>query len=422
MFSRFTPFLSFLVVMSCSLCAMDNYHFYRAPFFFGEPRLLEPKLVSFDCIFGAGSTTKSYNQSCQEKTSLLNLYGPQNILKLGSNIPCKNRRRIEDLVLIMLDRMVGNDCFGYLRFLGRFTLAEMHLMATINARHGLFAQIDVPLRFMSLRKIYCQDLSELGCQCPNGQNVIWKTFLKIQDQIYNRYGINAGGFSKQGAGDISIMFGWGYNYQELRVLDFIDITGKIGMLLPSGKKQNIDYAFDLPLGYNGHWGVGGSGDFAVGIYDWLTLGGHVNAIAFLDHTDVFRMKTDARQNGFIKLAKGCATSELGPIWNAGAFIKADHVAGGLSLLAGYSYTQKQRDMLHPQKTSCFNPTAVCCDSMLSGWKMQTVHLLMEYDGAREGRRVSPRVALLANIIVDGEHIFATNMYGGSIGIDISYQF
>ena len=219
---------------------------------------------------------------------------------------------------------------------------------------------------------------------PNAQNIFWKTFLKLQDQIYNRYGLTVSGFSKKGLGDISVQFGWGYNYQELRVLDFIDVTGKFGILIPSGKKQNIDSAFDLPLGYNGHWGFGCSGDFAIGLYDWFTLGGHLGAIAFLDHTTVVRMKTDARQNGFIKLAKGCASTELGPIWQAGAFAKADHIAGGLSLLAGYSYVQQQRGMLHPQKTTMFNPTPANSDSLLGGWNMQTIHLMIDFDGAREG--------------------------------------
>lgn len=422
MYSRITPLLSFFIVTTLCLHAMDNYHFYRAPFFLWEPRLLEPKLLSFDCIVGAGYTHKSYAHDCQDKTYLLNLYGPQNMLKLGSNVPCLNYRRVEDLVLIMLNRMVGNDCFGYFRYGGKFSLAEAHIQATINGRHGLFALIDIPLRFMQLKDICSTDLSSLGCACPNMQNIIWKTFLKLQDKIYNRYGIRIGKISNNGVGDISIQCGWGYNYQETHVLDFIDITGKFGILAPTGKKQDVDSAFDIPLGYNGHWGFGAEGDFAIGIYDWFTLGGHIGALAFVDRTTIVRMKTDVRQNGFIKLTKGCANVELGPLWHAGGYAKADHIGGGVSLLAGYSFVQKQRDMLHPQKTSYFNPTAANSDSLLCGWNMQTVHLMIDYDGAKQGRQVSPRIGLFANIIVGGEHIFITNMYGGSFGLDISYQF
>lgn len=422
MLQRYISALAILLLITVPAVAMDNFHFYRAPFFFGEPRLLEPKLVSFDCIIGAGSACKSYAQSCQDKSSLLNLYGPQNMLKLGSNIPCKNYKRIEDVELIMLDRMTGSNCFGYFQYGGKFSLTEVHLMATINGKHGLFAQIDLPVRFMTLNNLCYKDLSIQDCACPNAQSIIWKTFLKIQNQIYNRYDLCVGGFTKRGLGDMSVQLGWGYNYQETRVLDFIDITGKVGMLLPTGKKRNIDSAFDLPLGYDGHWGFGGSGDFAIGIYDWFTLGGHIGAIAFLDHTQVIRMKTDVHQNGFITLAKGCAHVEMGPIWHAGIFTKADHIAGGLSLLAGYSYIQKYRDMVQPQKTSFFSPMAANSDSLLCGWNMQTVHLMIDYDGAQQGKQISPRIGLFANIIVKGEHIFITNMYGGSLGIDISYQF
>ena len=128
------------------------------------------------------------------------------------------------------------------------------------------------------------------------------------------------------------------------ILDF-----KLGMIFPTGKKQNVDSAFDIPFGYNGHLGFGASFDFAVGVYNWLTFGGYGGAIIFADKTREIRMKTDIRQNGFIKLAKGCATVDKGTIWYAGAFGKLDHIAAGFSVLGGYTLLRSTKRYAPPRK-------------------------------------------------------------------------
>lgn len=38
------------------LIAFDNFHFYRASYFVGEPRFTKPGLASLDIIAGGGST------------------------------------------------------------------------------------------------------------------------------------------------------------------------------------------------------------------------------------------------------------------------------------------------------------------------------------------------------------------------------
>ena len=425
MIKRYATRLSLVLLVSTSASCMDNFHFYRPPFFgitYGEPRLIEPLLTSLDFAFGGGSTRKSRGCCCHDSTRLLNLRGPFNMHLLGSNVPGKDRSSQEDIALIELARTVGRDTFGYIEYCGKFKIFETQILFTQNFRHGLFMQIGLPVRHMALSDVCFTDLTPQTCPCPDIDTRTWQTFLALYDQILERYNLCAGGFKKTNVGDLSWLIGWGCNYQNMRVLDYVDLDFKLGMVFPTGKKQDINSAFDIPSGYNGHLGFGGSFDLAIGVYNWLTFGGYGGAIAFTDKTKEIRMKTDIRQNGSIKLATGCATVEKGTIWYTGAFGKLDHIASGFSLLAGYTYCAQQKDMLSPANTHYFDPTAANCDSTLEGWDMHTLQLLADYDCAREGHRFSPRVGVFANITMGGEHIFRTNMTGGTFGFDISYEF
>lgn len=402
--------------------SMDNYHFYRAPFFFGEPRLIEHKLTSLDVAIAAGSSCTSYGCDCCRRLPLLGFCGPYNMHKLGSNVPGKSTREIPDIALIDLDRTVGRDCFGFFEYCGKFTMSEIQFLVRRNLRHGLFTELALPVRTLKLRRVCPVDLSPCDGPCPNITTVQWQNFLQLYDAILSRYGLYAGGFHKTGLGDLSWTVGWGCNYQEAYILDYVDMDFKAGMLFPTGRYKNVDSAFDLPTGYDGHVGFGACVDVAIGAYDWLTFGGHAEAIALLEKTRIVRMKTDIRQNGLIKLAKGCATVEKGTIWSVGTFGKLDHVVNGFSFLVGYSYTAQQRDTLQPECPAIFDPSAANCDCTLAGWDMHTVNIVADYDFGREGNRVSPRIGVFANIVAGGRRILRTHMYGGSCGVDISYTF
>src|SRR5690242_7333697 len=76
----------FLISMHTSMYAIDNAHFYRAAFFWGEPRFEKDWLTTIDTTVGGGSTMQGYN-NCGDKTSLLAIYGLENLIAIGANVP-----------------------------------------------------------------------------------------------------------------------------------------------------------------------------------------------------------------------------------------------------------------------------------------------------------------------------------------------
>jgi len=408
-------------ILAGSLQAMDNAHWFRAPLFFGEPRLAEPRLASFDISIAGGSTDKGRNAGGYT-VPLLNIYGAQNMHLLGSNIPGKDLSTIEDVTLVMLERIASRDGFGYLNYFGRFHIVEAMIAWTQNFDLGAFMQVFLPVRGVELSNIRWCDCSPTDCICPNATDPNWQRFLTLYEQILKRYEISAGNYKKHGFGDLSILFGWSCNYEDIRTIDYIDFGIRFGLILPTGKKNYLNQAFDMPLGYNGHVGIPVVVDASFGAYDWFTLGLHAGVLPFINKKYCVRVKTDPRQCGFIKLAMTNAKVQLGTIWDVGAFIKADHVGKGLSFLFGYSHQRQQRTILNPCDPGMFNIDTVNNDPMLLGWSMHTLHFMADYDFSKEEHRIGGRVGVFYNRQITGKNVFQTHTGGGSFGIDFAFIY
>ena len=57
-----------------------------------------------------------------------------------------------------------------------------------------------------------------------------------------------------------------------------------------------DRIFSLPLGYDGHYGFPISTDIGFGLYEWLTIGGHFDALLLAKNDQTVRVKTAADQS------------------------------------------------------------------------------------------------------------------------------
>ena len=410
-----------LLLQSCStMRAMaDNAHFWRATNFFGEPRYEKAWLSSLDISVGAGSTGSSRDFDNQT-ADLLNLYGPHCFQKLGEGVSGKDPNNPLDLILINLALQPSRGCFGRMIYDGTFKVTEANFMFTQNFTHGFFGQIQVPVRTMELCDLCRCDISPSDLPCPNRDNIWWQAFLENFDAILRRYCVQINCFKHTNAGDAAFLLGWTTNYEETEVLDFIDITLKSGLLTPTGRERDIRNPFDIPSGYDGHYAIPLFLDTAFGLYEWLNLGFHVNALVFFKTTKTIPMKTSLAQNGFVKLARGRAEIDRGTLWNIGSYLKADHFAHGLSLLVAYSFAQQDQTKLTPCET-LFDATIVNNDETLSGFKMHVLNFILEYDFAREDSRWGPRVGFFYNLQVGGKRVFKTNMAGGLFGLDVSWN-
>ncbi len=412
-----------LFLSSVSL-ATDNPHFFRATNFLRpieEPRIDRSWIMSLDAYASRGAT-KSARDGCGNKTDLLNIYGPQNMVKVGAGVPCKDPKNIIDANLLQLAQLPCRDCFGQLLFCGEFGLTEVNLIWTQHFARGFFAQVHVPIYKTHLSDICFSDLTPCDSICPNKNNPEWRTFLCLFNQMLCRYDLCIQDIKHRGVGDVGIFLGWTFNYQETEVLDYIDTTVRIGIVAPAGHEADPDIVFDIASGNDGHTGLFANFNGAIGIYDWLTGGMSADVLFFTDHTKCIRMKTDINQNGFIKLAKGEATINKGTIWSIYTYWLADHVVKGISLLGGYSFTSKRADNVSPCDCKVFDPVVVCSDPIFQEWNQHVLHFLADYDFSSECSRFGVRLGVFYNYQIGGKYVFETNMGGGILGIDFVFKF
>lgn len=409
-----------ITLVAATTQAFDNPHFYRASYLFSEPRFQRNLLTSFDVTLGGGSTDKARNQN-HKTVPLLNIIGLHSMHELGVNVPNKNLADPRDVILTQLALTPARDKFATFSICGNFSIFEADFSYIQNTYYGIFVQAYLPVRKLEIKDIKFVDLSPTDNTFPNKKTPIWQAFLQQFDSILQRYELSKESTDQTGTGDLTFFVGWTHNYQETKLLDFVDITLRLGVLAPTGKTRDEDEIFSLPLGYNGHWGIPFVADAAIGFYDWLTLGAHLQTMFFAKRTAEVRMKTGPQQRGLIKLAKGLAEIDKGAVWNAGGYVKADHFASGLSITLGYSFASQNSDSLCPCKPNEFDPNIVNSDEILQGWKMHTINLFVEYDFTEQDSRFGPRLAFLYNAQVGGKRVFKTNILGGNIGLDIAWD-
>lgn len=404
-----------------SLLAIDNPHFYRSTFFWGEPRFDKEFLSSLEIKWGGATTSHGYN-SHGKKCSLFDIYGFTNIHAIADGVSSLNPANPIDALLLELAQLPQNENFGHLSVKGSFQLLEAVFNAYQNIINGFFMQAYLPLRHLRVSSITYTDFSpQTGF--PNKNNSTWQSVLQQFPQLLEQYGLNAQPRKTAGIGDFSLLIGWACNYEKTERLDFIDVDSKIGLLFPTGKANNENNPFTFPLGYNGHYGVPLHFNCALGAWEWLTVGIHLGALFFFDKHLPQRLKTSPEQSGIFMLAQESVLVDQGTIWDIDCYIKADHVLRGFSLLFGYSFDQKDRDSLSlNQSSSSYNLAVVNSDERLRGWQMHTLHLMAEYDFAHYNADYLPRLGFFYDIILAGKRIFSTSMKSLYCGIDLAWCY
>ena len=414
-----------LLGFSFALLAIDNPHFWRATNFlpqFYEPRLERSWLSSLDVAFGTGATKQARN-GMGNKVPLGDIYGTYNMRLLGQNVPGKNLALLEDALLMQLSAIPANDGFGQLSFNAKFKIKEINFSFTQNINCGFFVQAHLPVRWINISEIAHTDLSPATSTTGADQsNPIWQSFLINFSAILKKYNLSIAPIAKRGVGDLSILFGWTNNYEDTQEIDYFDTTFRAGVLIPTGQKKNENLVFDIANGYNGHFAIPVSFDFAVGWYDWLTIGAHFGAMTFFQKTHTLRLKTDCAQSGLIALAQGKAHLTPGTLWELNAYVKADHMVCGLSLLLGYSFANKSADSVQALDQTIFTPSILASDEQFLGWKMHTLQFLADWDFASYEHPCYPHIGGFYNFIVGGKRIFNTNMIGFEAGVHCGWVF
>ncbi len=442
--------LLLLCFFTSTLYSIDNAHFFKAASFHGDsstsrwdgkkPYEGKEWMSKVDNRYAWGDANSGWNNS-GDKTSVLNIYGPQNMLHLFTNVEKRpSELQFAELLGNALNQTMTNDSFGQLKFTGEFEITEANVDWRQNLNAGFFIEVHLPVRDVEIEDICFEDLSP--CTGKFSQDTPeWKRLLNNLDVILNNHGYEtlASKYDKTDVGDLSILAGWEHiDRESFDMLYSLRALVKAGALAPTGAKDDPRFVFSVPTGYNDHWGIPVHVEVEAAFRKWLDISGRAGATFFFDKTLIRRMKTHEKQNGFIKLEQGKAKVEKGTLWYLGADVRFDHFYQGFSFLFGYSFNRSEKDRLTPKEKCCkvecnratlidkFNADIVNSDSVLQRWYRHTLHFILDYDfsihGFLRNEKYGPRLTIYYDLPVYGKNVFDTEMLGGGIGLDIRWEF
>ncbi len=396
-----------LLVLNFYLDAFNRSLFYRVSSFWGEPRFERPWLTTVDVQLSGGSQNCGRN-TCREKVNILSIYGPESLATL---VP---------LCAKEINLFPEKDQFTFKAVADLFQ-ADINIYQNFTC--GFFTHFHFPIINLDLFPSW-HIKENGGDEIPSRKNAGFKGKSSLNlSALLATCNLALEPVREAALSDSTLFFGWTHSYENTTYLDFIDFTAKTGVLFPTGKGRNENLVLDIPLGYNGHWGIPLSGDISCGAYDWITLGIHADAVFFFKKNDCIRMKLDSEApTGFITLGKREAMVTTGPVWRAGAYFKADHFYSGLSFLVAFSYEQKNRTVVCPIDQETFSVVHVNRDQRFKKWSRAFVNMMAEFDFSDQESSLGPRVSLFYNHQISGKRVFSINTVGSSLGLEVNWSF
>ncbi len=82
----------------------------------------------------------------------------------------------------------------------------------------------------------------------------------LRRSILQQIGIYGDSSVQHGFGDTDLYVRFGNYWEYACKFRSIQVGGRLGLLIPTGKRQNIHYPSSIPFGGNGHWGMYGAVD------------------------------------------------------------------------------------------------------------------------------------------------------------------
>ena len=400
-------YYTWLALFCLPVLGFNRSLFFRTSSFWDEPRFEKPYLGTLELQMLGGSNHKGRN-GCPRTTNILSIYGTENVKSLSAVDP------EHPLILPHNPKNIS--------FQGIADVFEFDLNLYQNFCHGFFMHFHLPA---ILLQIHPSGYLEDPCcsqKTTKHYKPAWQHSLLPLNTFLDHFCLRACTKRDAGLSDSTLFLGWTYSYENTCYLDFIDFTAKTGVLIPSGKKADPHLLFDVPLGYNGHWGVPLSADVSVGIFDWVTMGLHADAVFFINRRSCVRMKAPGqKETGFIRLLQNKATVDQGAVWRVGTYVRSDHFFNGLSFLLGFSYEQQNRSWLRPCSLS-IDESFVNNDERLKKWNRSIAHLSAEYDFGHSESCLGARIAFFYDIQMTGKRVFNINTLGGYLGFDMSWCY
>lgn len=228
------------------------------------------------------------------------------------------------------------------------------------------------------------------------------------------------GWDRTGVGDLTILVEFLRDFPQIRpLLKNVRINARGGLVLPSGKKEDVDKLFAVPFGYDGATGLlfGGGLDISLGYY--FNTGFDVQIINLFGNTRDRRIKTDPQQTELLLLQKVSAYKDWGLVQRFNLYVEMYNIINGFSLLAGYQFF-KQGDTTLAFCDCDFPVNVANTANSLQELTMHQAVVKASYDFSVhmcDDAFVWPYVSVYARIPFNGKNVAQIPVIGAVLSFD-----
>lgn len=380
-----------------------------------DQKICEGMQLNFYGEFGVKPGT-GYDLCSQPVNPLQILSPTQDALAMLNGFPADSPiTELSDLINATDDGIRGNFVTT-----GKF---NMNWTFAITGRYFFHENICLsaylPFYGVSLTNVNWNDLT----QDVSAEDVTVKELLtsKIFTVAENFGCLNLCNWDRKGAGDtlVWVEFFKDFKQNERPMLKEVDLNGRIGFNLPTGKRQDENLVMAVPFGYDGAYGIIGGAGIDVQLADVMQLGLDVELLHLFGNTRDRRIKTDVNQTELLLLAKVPTYRDWGLYQRFNLYAQVYNMWGA-SLKLGYQFFKHDSDTIS-FSTCTYSTNVANTATSLQEWVMHHIYVVGDYDFSEwfslKDHHAVPYLSAYARIPFKGKNITLVPVIGANISIN-----
>ncbi len=205
--------------------------------------------------------------------------------------------------------------------------------------------------------------------------------LEIDDarrRAFEEVGITKNRVSQKGFGDVDLYVRYGWTWEYIAKMRFIDLGITAGMIVPSGERMLNNAPSSVPFGGDGFWGVYGAIDGNFEVKEDLKVGVFGRLMKRFKRTHMERASVVGEPYIFgaavVPIRRDPGLTVIFSPW-----IALEHLHRGLGLSVYYTLTSHQQDHIEDARENPTFPLDLDEERARSAWGTDYVTLQLFYD-------------------------------------------
>jgi len=221
--------------------------------------------------------------------------------------------------------------------------------------------------------------------------------------------------TQSGFGDLPLQVRWARSFPQAReILKNVSLDARLGILLPTGKKEDPYALFAPGLGYGGGLGIPGSMELRLQFGRYFHAGVDVDLLYCFGDIQERKVRTDRAQTDLTLITRKSVYKDPGMRQKFTLFLEGAHMMRGLVWRVGYQYQKQNESRLY---VNAFDTDAVIVNGSesLQLWTDHSALGMLAYDFV--GCRTSMRIGVTAKWGFNGQRALAFDTITAHLGCD-----